>query len=146
MIILLALVPLSMISIFVITPIVLIPFGSSLRAVLIPSDVVISALAGTTQRIIVLESAQYLSTIVRVIYSIFSAWPAIGISVIPGKSIRVKSGQVCEYIFKTMGLSTIPLLLPQTLSVRSSIVYLISSILKNFLFGISSEKTPQGFD
>ena len=73
MIILLALVPLSMISIFVITPTVLIPLVSNLLAVLIPSDVVISALAGTTQRIIVLGSLQYLSTMFLVIYSMFSA-------------------------------------------------------------------------
>lgn len=54
----LALVPLSIISIFVITPIVLIPFGSSSLAIYRPSEVVISALAGNTQRIIVLGSPQ----------------------------------------------------------------------------------------
>ena len=145
MIILFAFTPLSMISILVMTPTVLIPFGSSLRAVLIPSEVVISALAGTTQRIIVLESAQYLSTIVLVIYSMFSAWPAIGMRVIPGKSIKVRSGQVCEYTFNTMGLSTIPLLLPQTLSVSPSIFSFTFCMSKNFYPGISSEKIAQGF-
>ena len=59
-IILFALVPLSMISILVITPIVLIPFGSSCLAIYKPSEVDISALAGSTQRMIVLESPTYL--------------------------------------------------------------------------------------
>ena len=145
MIILLAFVPLSIISILVITPTVLIPLGSSLLAVLIPSEVVISALAGTTQRMIVLESEMYLSTMPLVICSIFSACPAIGIRVIPGKSISVRSGQVCEYTFRTMGLSTIPLLAPQTLSVRPSMFSLTFYMSKNFYPGISSEKIAHGF-
>ena len=134
-----------MISILVMTPTVLIPFGSSLRAVLIPSEVVISALAGTTQRMIVLESAQYLSTIVLVIYSMFSAWPAIGMRVIPGRSISVRSGHVCEYTFNTMGLSTIPLLFPHTLSVSPLILSLTCCMSKNFYPGSSSEKMAHGF-
>lgn len=94
----LAFVPLSMISILVITPIVLIPFGSSSLAICKPSDVVRSAFAGHTARMIVLESDTYLCAIARVIASMFSGWsdPAMGILVIPGKSIRVKSGQVSE--------------------------------------------------
>ena len=133
-----------MISILVITPTVLIPLVSNLLAVLIPSEVVISALAGHTQRMIVLGSLQYLSTIFLVIYSMFSACPAIGIRVIPGRSIRVRSGHVCEYTFSTIGLSTMPLLLPQTLSVRPLILSLTSFMSKNFFPGISSEKIAQG--
>ena len=95
-IILLALVPLSIISILVITPIVLIPLGSTSLAIYKPSEVVISALAGNTHKIIVLESVTYLLHIALVIYSIFSGWsePAIGILVIPGKSTKVRSGHV----------------------------------------------------
>merc|ERR1711865_579264 len=104
------------------TPIVLIPFGSSCLAICKPSEVVISALAGKTHKMIVLESLTYLLHIALVIYSMFSGWsePAIGILVIPGKSTRVKSGQVGEKIVNTMGLSIMFLLLPQTLSVRYS--------------------------
>jgi hypothetical protein len=71
-IILLALVPLSIISIFVITPIVLIPLGSSYLAIYKPSEVVISTLAGITHKIIVRVSLTYLLAIALVIYSIFS--------------------------------------------------------------------------
>ena len=97
-IILLALVPLSMISILVMTPIVLIPFGSTYLAIYKPSDVVISTFAGSTHKIIVLESLTYLLAIALVIYSILSGWsdPAIGIRVIPGKSTSVRSGHVGE--------------------------------------------------
>lgn len=78
------------------TPIVLIPFGSSCLAIYKPSEVDISALAGKTQRIIVLESPTYLCAIFLVIYSMLSGWsePAIGILVIPGRSTIVKSGHV----------------------------------------------------
>ena len=139
-IILLALVPLSMISIFVITPIVRIPFGSSSLAIWRPSEVVISALAGNTHKMIVLESDTYLFAIVLVICSMLSGWsePCIGILVIPGRSTIVKSGHVCEYTVKTIGLSIMFLLLPQILSVKKSIVYFTSAKFVNFLFGTSS--------
>ena len=92
-IILLALVPLSMISILVMTPIVLIPFGSTSLAIWRPSEVVISALAGNTHKMMVLGSDTYLFAIALVIYSMLSGWsePAIGILVIPGKSTKVRS-------------------------------------------------------
>jgi hypothetical protein len=41
-------------------------------------------------------------------------------------------------MIKTIGLSMMFLLLPQTLSVKKSIVYLTSAKLVNFLFGTSS--------
>jgi hypothetical protein len=87
-----------MISILVMTPIVLIPFGSTCLAIYRPSEVVISTLAGRVQRMMVLESDTYLLAIDRVIYSMLSGWsePAIGIRVIPGKSTIVRSGQVGE--------------------------------------------------
>lgn len=80
------------------TPIVLIPLGSTSLAIYKPSEVVISAFAGKVHRIIVLESLTYLCAIARVICSMLSGWsePAIGILVIPGKSTRVRSGQVWE--------------------------------------------------
>ena len=139
-IILLALVPLSMISILVITPIVLIPFGSTSLAIYKPSEVVISALAGNTHRIIVRESATYRLAIALVICSILSGWsdPAMGILVIPGKSTKVRSGHVFEYTVSTIGLSTIFLLFPHILSVRKSIVDFTSAKSVNFLPGTSS--------
>jgi hypothetical protein len=79
----------------VITPIVLIPFGSTCLAIYKPSEVVISTLAGSTQRMIVLESLTYLLAIALVIYSMLSGWsdPAIGIRVIPGRSkCKIRTG------------------------------------------------------
>jgi hypothetical protein len=124
--ILLALVPLSIISIFVITPIVLIPFGSSSLAICKPSEVVISALAGRTQRMIVRGSPQYLAAMFFVTFSISGSYPAIGILVIPGKSTMVRSGHVCEKILRTIGLSIMFFYCPQILSVKKLIVSLTS--------------------
>jgi len=139
-IILLALVPLSMISILVMTPIVRIPLGSHSLAIWRPSEVVISAFAGSTVRMMVLESDTYLWAIALVIYSMLSGWsePAIGILVIPGKSTMVRSGQVCENTVNTIGLSMMFFDLPQILSVKKLMVSFTSLKLVNFLFGTSS--------
>lgn len=83
-------------SILVMTPILLIPFGSSSHANYNPSLVVISAFAGITTRIIVLGSPQYLLTMFFVTASISLSYPGRGILVIPGRSISVRSGHVCE--------------------------------------------------
>lgn len=79
-------------SILVMTPKVLLPSGSHFLARSKPWDVDISALAGITARMIVLSSVQYLFAISVVIFSISSFWPPTEILVIPGKSIKVKSG------------------------------------------------------
>lgn len=65
--------------------------------------------------------------------------PSIGTFVIPGKSIKVKSGQVGENIVRIIGSSTMFLLFPQILSV--SMLMLSRTFLKsvNFLSGISSK-------
>lgn len=131
-------------SILVITPTVRIPLGSRWRAICRPSEVVISALAGTTQRIIVLGSETYLWAMARVIFSMLSGWSPIAIRVIPGKSIRVRSGQVCEYTYRMIGLSIIFLLAPQTLSVSPTMLSRTSEKLVNFLPLISSGKTAKG--
>lgn len=93
--------------------------------------------AGITHKIIVLLSLHYLVHISLVIYLIFvgCSLPAIGILVIPGKSIKVKSGHVYEYIVKIIGSSTIFFLEPATLSVKSSIVFLTVEKSLNFLSG-----------
>ena len=83
-------------------------------------------MAGITHKIIVLGSEQYLPHIVLVIYSMFYAYPAIGILVIPGKSIRVRSGHEWEKMFNNIGLSTIFFLSPATLSVNVYIIFLTS--------------------
>jgi hypothetical protein len=64
--------------------------------------------------------------------------------VIPGKSTRVRSGVFAENILRTIGISTIPFLLPATLSVKNSIVFLTLSKSVNFLLGISLN-SAQGF-
>ena len=52
-------------------------------------------------------SSIYLLAISLGINSIFFGQSPIGIWFIPGKSIRVKSGHICEYIYNIIGLSTI---------------------------------------
>ena len=91
----LAEVPLSIISILVITPIVLYWDLSHSLANFKPSEVAISWLAGITHRMIVLGSLQYRAAISVVIFST-SFWPFTSILVIPGKSIKVRSGQSLE--------------------------------------------------
>lgn len=66
-----ALVPISIISILVNTPIVLLPSGSNYLANYKPSEFEISVLAGVTHIIIVLGSLQYLVAISLVIFSMF---------------------------------------------------------------------------
>ncbi len=61
-----------------------------------------------THKIIVLSSLQYQVTISFVILSISLGWFPIGIQVIPGKSIRVRSTVFLSKTYKTIGLSTIP--------------------------------------
>lgn len=139
----LALVPLSIISILVITPIVLSPVGSNYLANLRPSDVAISALAGITQRIIVLSSEQYRFAISVVILKT-SICPAISILVIPGKSIIVKSGQSLEYTVSLIGSSTIPREDPATLLVSSMILWQTYEKSK-YLFPLSTSNTAYDF-
>lgn len=88
-------VPLSIISIFVITPKVLDPSGSHFLAKSNPWEVDMSAFAGITHKIIVLSSVQYLLHISVVTLSISNCWPT-EILVIPGKSMSVKSGHSYE--------------------------------------------------
>ncbi len=103
-IIFLASVPLSMISIFVMTPNVLCPVGSHFLAKSKPWEVDISALAGRTAKMIVLSSTQYLLAMSMVTFSI-SYWCPTEILVIPGKSISVKSGHSYEYTLNNNGNS-----------------------------------------
>lgn len=65
-------VPLSMMSILVMTPKVLAPSGSHLRARSNPWDVDMSALAGMTARMIVLSYWQYLLAMLVVTSSILT--------------------------------------------------------------------------
>jgi len=59
----------------------------------------------------------------------------MGILVKPGKSIIVKFGQLDEYMFNIIALSTMFLFFPQTLSVSSSIDYLTLEKSTIFYFG-----------
>lgn len=75
-----------------------------------------------------------------VIFSMSSVCPEFlrGTLVIPGRSIRVRSGHVLLKIVKIIGMSTIFLELPATLSVSSSMLRFTSWKSVNFLLGISS--------
>jgi len=88
--------PLSMMSILVMTPMVRVPFWSMLRAICNPSEVVMSWLAGNTTRMMVRSSSIYRVVISLVTRSMSLSWPEMGTLVMPGKSMRVRSGQVCE--------------------------------------------------
>lgn len=73
-----------------------------------------------------------------------SGCPPTGIEVIPGKSTMVMLGHVPDVTFNTIGLFTIFLSLPQTLSVRKSIFSRTSSKFVKLVLGISSN-FPTGF-
>ena len=92
----LASVPASIISNFVNTPKVLEPPTSISFANLRPSEVAISLFAAITHNIIVRGSLIYLVAISLVICSIFFGCFPTGTLVTPGKSTKVRSGQVCE--------------------------------------------------
>ena len=126
----LAFTPRSMISILVNTAIVRRPLGSAYLASCKPSEVDISAFAGITVRMIVLGSSIYLLAISLVIFSIFSFCPLMGIRVMPGKSIRVRSGQLDENIVKRIGLSTISWSLE-----KNSYLFFSTNLVSQFLDG-----------
>ena len=67
----------------------------------------------------------------------------MGTLVTPGKSTKVRSGQVFEYTFKTIGLSTIFLFVLHISSVNFSIVSLTFIKSVNFVPFLSS-KVAQG--
>lgn len=96
----LASVPLSIRSIFVMTPRVLSPFSSHFFAKARACDVGKSILAGTTAKIMVLSSyLQYFATSSVVTFSMSTfSWSDFNIAtlVIPGRSISVKSGHSGE--------------------------------------------------
>lgn len=117
-------VPLSIISIFVMQPIVRYPFTSIFLAKWSTSSLVISWFAGITHRIIVLGYYMYFFIILVVTYSMFSSCPSIAIRVRPGKSIIVRLGQLEEYTSKMIGLSIMFLRFPHTFSVKSYMLYL----------------------
>ena len=113
------------------------------------SEVDISTLPMTTQRIIVLGSSIYLAHRLVVISSMLSGWsePFTGTLVIPGKSTKLKSGTFLEYTVRIIGLSIIPLLLPASFSVNYSIFrhtsekssIFSSLLLSNIEYGLSAE-------
>lgn len=141
-----------------ITPIVLKPAGSTSLAICKASEVEISAFAGITQRIIVLESSTYLKKNLQknsrreiydkaidfVICSIFfgCSEPDNGIRVIPGKSIIVRSGHVEENIDKTMGFAIMFFFVPASRSVISLI--LVRTLSNSVIFSLVWSKTAHG--
>jgi hypothetical protein len=97
---------------------------------------------------IVDSSAQNDLAISEVISRMFDGWsdpkliiiiPWIGILVIPGRSIKVKSGHVFEYMFNLIGLFTIFLFFPATFSVNSIIFSFTIEKSVNFWSFISSK-------
>ena len=86
-------------------------------------------MVGITHSIILLSSEIYLLTKFRVISSMFSGMsePVRGTLVIPGRSIKVKLGQVDETIVSFIGLSTIFLFVPALSSEIAKIFNFTSS-------------------
>ena len=134
----LALVPLSIRSIFVRQPIVLMPFISIYLASFKASEVETSMLAGMAQRMMVLGSSIQLLVSLQTTQQISFLWPSIGTLVIPGRSTSVKLGQDFHSTDIAILLSQIFLFLPQILSVSSYIVFFTSLKSVKLLPGTSS--------
>lgn len=142
-------VPLSIMSTFVSTPNVRLPSGSNLCAIYSASEFAISVLIGMTLRIIDISSSIYFYARSLVIFSISWVYeePASGTFVIPGRSMRVRFGQVAETIVSVIGSSTIPLLVPAFSAVIDSMRFFTSSLkfvyilvsLKKYAYGRVSE-------
>ena len=123
-----------MISIFVNTPTVRSPSGSTFVAALSASDVARSAFAAETARIIEFGLEIYSFTQCWIWLIISGFYPGKTFLTNPGKSTRVSGIMYGEYKRKLIGTVETALLLPVILSVSVTISAQISSNLVNFLF------------
>ena len=126
-------VPSSMMSSFVQTASVLLPFGSISRASFRASDVARSVLAAWTAKMMHLGFDMYSWIMSRICFSMSSGWSPTGTRVIPGRSMRVKFKTWGEKILRRIGSELMPLLLPADFSVSVAISSLIWAKSLNFL-------------
>ena len=125
-------VPSSIKSIFVTTPIVLSPSGSTSLASWRASEFARSVFAAVKAKINAFYGSIYLYVNFLIWTSMSWGWPFTGTFVIPGKSTRVKSTNLLEYIVRLIGSVHMFLFKPANLFVWALISFLISSKLKNF--------------
>ena len=98
-------VPSSIKSSFVITPMVLAPWGSTSLAILRASEFAISEFAGDTARMRQLSREMNSNNMARICISISAGWSPTGTLVIPGRSIRVKlSTEILIMLYHIDGL------------------------------------------
>jgi hypothetical protein len=90
-------------STFVKTPIVLVPSGSTSRAIFSPSEFAKSVFAAVTARMIHAGFWIYLRSISRICFSMSRGWSPTGTLVRPGRSTRVSVRTLGEYMRRLMG-------------------------------------------
>ena len=119
-------------SIFVRTPIVLVPSGSTSRANFSPSEFAKSVLAAVTARMIHAGLEMYFANMSRICFSISLGWSPTGTFVKPGRSTRVKVRTLGEKILKLIGTGDMPAFFPVLASVSRTISSRIFVKSKNF--------------
>mmetsp|Transcript_8579 Transcript_8579/g.25839 ORF Transcript_8579/g.25839 Transcript_8579/m.25839 type:complete len:282 (-) Transcript_8579:334-1179(-) len=120
-----ALVPLSMMSSLVSTPMVLAPSGSTCLARVRASELARSALAGDTANMTQLWCLMYSMIIDLILCSMSSGWFPTGTRVMPGRSTRVMVNTCGLTIFRRMGTFEMDFPLPAPRLVSASISSLI---------------------
>lgn len=108
-------------STFVRTPMVLTPSGSTSRAILRPSELARSWLAGETARMIQADFEIYFINISRICFSISFGWSPTGTFVSPGRSTSVNVRTFGENMRRLMGCGEIPAFRPVLASVSRTI-------------------------
>jgi hypothetical protein len=103
------------------TPIVRVPSGSTSRAILRPSELAKSVLAGVTARTMQAGLEMYLKSISRICFSMSFGWSPTGTLVKPGKSTRVRVRTLGEKMRRLMGCGEMPALRPVLASVSRTI-------------------------
>mmetsp|Transcript_4795 Transcript_4795/g.30409 ORF Transcript_4795/g.30409 Transcript_4795/m.30409 type:complete len:225 (-) Transcript_4795:253-927(-) len=122
-----ALVPRSMMSSLVSTPMVRSPSGSTVLAMRMASEVAMSALAGDTASMMTLSPFTKSITMLSMSWTMLLGCPSMGILVSPGMSTRVSVGTFFECTVNWMGSGETALLGPSDLLVSSSISSLTAS-------------------
>ena len=108
-------------SIFVNTPIVLVPSGSTSLASFNPSEFAKSVFAAVTARMMQAGLEMYFKSISRICFSMSRGWSPTGTFVKPGKSTRVSVSTLGEKIRRLIGSGEMPALRPVLASVSRTI-------------------------
>jgi hypothetical protein len=90
------------------TPIVLVPSGSTSRAIFRPSELAKSVFAPVTARMMALGLEMNRMSMSRICFSISRGWSPTGTLVRPGRSTRVRVRTLGEKIRRLMGLGEMP--------------------------------------